>query len=166
MQSAFLLFWCCDEKSMHANLSTSSDWKSMSIDKSPLVPNSGRVAHVERGEKLWGLIFWYPMCLSHPMFSVLLECHVKRITIYLVEGHRQSIDVALYRPIFVFIYSVGRFDRQVQCLISSWQFPSRLEPPSRRRSGVSRQTWETAIKDSDSARPHKKWSQNCMSCLQ
>ena len=29
MQSAFLLFWCCDEKSMHANLSTSSDWKSM-----------------------------------------------------------------------------------------------------------------------------------------
>ena len=24
--------------------------------------------------------------------------------------------------------SVGRFDRQVQCLISSWQFPSRLEP--------------------------------------
>merc|ERR1711923_40431 len=62
--------------------------------------------------------------------------------------------------------SVGRFDRQVQCLISSWQFPSRLEPPPRRRSGVSRQTWETAIKDLDSARPHKKWSQNCMSCLQ
>ena len=30
MQSAFLLFWCCDEKSMHANLNTSSDWKSMS----------------------------------------------------------------------------------------------------------------------------------------
>ena len=30
------------------------------IDKSPLVPNSGRVAHVERGEKLWGLIFLIP----------------------------------------------------------------------------------------------------------
>ena len=52
--------------------------------------------------------------------------------------------------------SVGRFDRQVQCLISSWQFPSRLEPPPRRWSGSSRQTWETANKDKDLARPIKK----------
>jgi len=29
MKSAFLLFWCCDEKSTHAKLSTSSDWKTM-----------------------------------------------------------------------------------------------------------------------------------------
>ena len=48
---------------------------------------------------------------------------------------------------------------KVQCLISFmkmlWQLPSRLEPPPRRRSGSSRQTWETANKDKDLARPVK-----------
>ena len=36
----------------------------------------------------------------------------------------------LYSPLYqaAMQASVGRFDRQVQCLISSWQFPSRLEP--------------------------------------
>ena len=59
LQSAFLLFWCCDEKSMYANLSTSLDWKSM-LPTARLISSSSAKWYLSGDLTLVG---WYNTCL-------------------------------------------------------------------------------------------------------
>ena len=84
-------------------------------------------------------------------------CFFIHQTLSLGMVHRDR-SVSLTRRFFIVVL-VALTDK-VQCLISFmnvlWQFPSRLEPPPRRRSGSSRQTWETANKGQRVSQAHKK----------